>query len=102
MSKSVLKGEVATDLQKFANAAIGAYGIEMVSDTEMHHAGDGQVFVAIQFIDDSTLDTLTIEPGFSLTGNAIAGETYTAGTVIYGRFTAIMILSGRLIAYKGV
>ena len=57
-------------------------------------------FAAIQVIDDAVFDTLT---ALNSTVGNLAGAsaiTLSAGTVIYGPFTAYELTSGKVIAYK--
>tara|TARA_R100000388_G_C7223830_1_gene150598 strand:- start:466 stop:825 length:360 start_codon:yes stop_codon:yes gene_type:complete len=88
----------------------------------------GKVFVAIQFLADTQLDELDFDPnsGFEYAGTDIAAHnlavgsetavsggggraidnanTFTAGTVIYGRYKKVTIRAGgagSLIAYIG-
>jgi hypothetical protein len=55
----------------------------------------GYVYTALQIITDAVL-TCTGAP------TGITTITFTAGTIIYGHFTQIVIASGTVIAYQGV
>lgn len=55
----------------------------------------GFVYIAIQIVTDAVL-TCTGKP------TDITGITFTSGTVIYGRFSQVVIASGTVIAYQGV
>ena len=77
-----------------------------------------RVFVAIQFLEDTTSNTATatltpadaqLFPGsnaavssdISANGVATGGETFPKGVTIYGRWTAFQLASGGCIAYIG-
>jgi len=75
-----------------------------------------KVFVAITFLEDTVFDNagLTSEDntmfindtvastGIDANGGAVTdGETFPAGVTIYGRWTSILLDSGKCIAYVG-
>jgi hypothetical protein len=78
-----------TDLME---TALGFRGAEYIDGTD-EVVGN---FIAIQFLDDTVIDAIA--------GNiaGLDGESFEAGTIIYGRFTSIELVSGRVLAYKGV
>lgn len=53
-------------------------------------------FAAIQFVEGGAFSALTS----NYDGDAFTGVTLAAGTIIYGRFTAFTLSSGKVIAYK--
>ena len=74
------------------------------------------VFIAIQFVEDTTFDTVglisedpniyinssTGSPGIDADGGSSTdGVTFPKGLVIYGRWTSIRLDSGKAIAYVG-
>ena len=79
--------------QTILNVALGQLGFTVIANT-VARVGH---WCAIQCLTNTVLATLT---GFSIDGD-LTGYTLTAGTVIYGSFTAITLTSGLAIAYKG-
>jgi hypothetical protein len=53
-------------------------------------------FFAIQCIADTVFSSLT----GNYDGDTLAGSTLTSGTIIFGRFSAFTLTSGKVIAYK--
>lgn len=53
----------------------------------------------IQCLTDTVFATLTNTLG---SGDAITGVTLPAGTLLYGKFTAITLTSGAIAAYKSI
>lgn len=53
------------------------------------------IYVAIQVITDSVLTCIGSPIG-------LTSVTIAAGTIIYGRFTSVVITSGSIIAYQGI
>lgn len=80
-------------------ASMGGLGFEFVSDTSAHTPTSGNVFVAVQIVNDTVFSAIA---GTGITGNTFTGNTISAGTIIFGRFTSITLTSGKAIAYKGV
>jgi hypothetical protein len=74
----------------------GMSGGKYIADTSLH-SGD---YLAIQVLADAKFHTLTgnITNGIANTTEASA-PVVPAGTVLYGKFTAIDLWSGRIIAY---
>ena len=63
-------------------------------------------FVAIQFLTDTVFTTLTPENSqyigsASGSGDNVGSTSFVAGMTIYGRWTAITLASGSIIAYHG-
>jgi len=77
------------------SAQAGQSGVTNFNDTT---ARTGNWF-AIQIIADVVFTTLT-ESDAEGTADMVTGITYSAGTVIYGKFTAITLTSGTCRAYK--
>ena len=82
-------------------ASFGQFGIRILTT----NAIASEEFVAIQALQDSTISA-TCVPYVTQKGNVIGDASVTslaltAGTIIYGRFTALQVASGKVIAYKG-
>jgi hypothetical protein len=75
---------------------LGADGSKRITTTDATTPDVGKVFIAIQVSEDAVFTTLTGNMANS------AGLTLLAGTIVYGRFTAITLASGKVIAYMGV
>ena len=103
-------------VQETQNATMGQAGSILVSGTSAVTCLNG-VFVAITFLEDTifnstdglvaeTTQTYLDDAGTSTNistsnGAAIDGETFPAGVTIYGRWTSILLDSGKVIAYVG-
>ena len=74
------------------NLSLGQAGAVFESGTTAI-TGD---FYCIQFVENSVFSVLTS----NITGDTITGVTFSAGTAIYGRFTAFTLTSGKVLAYK--
>ena len=91
-------------VQESQNASLGQNGC-------LFEDGDsditGKKIIAIQFIADSTFTTLTPEDSSYIgtsggNGDAIdSSNSFPAGVVIFGRWTAFTLASGSVIAYLG-
>lgn len=86
-----MAGWIAT-MEEMKRAEIGQYGLVYESGTT---ALTG-VFFKIHCITETTFDTLT----GNQSGDAMTGVAFAAGTIIYGRFTAITLTSGSILAYR--
>jgi len=101
-----------------AGVALGQNGALLVAGTTAATPPAGQVFAAIQFIEDAVFNSdatgLVAEneqkwPSSTGTGTDIDADagivtdsiTFSAGTTIYGRWTAFKLTSGKVIAYLG-
>lgn len=84
-----------------ALSSFGQFGMRVLTT----NAIATEEFVAIQVLEDAVI-TATLLPYVTPKGNAI-GDTsitalaLTAGTIIYGRFVALEVASGKVIVYKG-
>jgi len=107
-------------LQKFTvaeaqNASLGQAGSIYHGGTDTLTCATGN-FVAIQFIEDSVFNSTsglvavddTLFPnsqsgatGIDSDGDAVDSVTFPAGMTIYGRWTQIILASGKIIAYVG-
>ena len=58
-------------------------------------------FVAIQVVEDAVISATLTAYNDEIGDASITSLALTAGTVIYGRFTALQVASGKVIAYKG-
>lgn len=72
------------------------YGGKYITNTSTTTPVGGFVFVAIQAIEDTVINT----SASNISG--LTGATLLAGMTIYGRFTSITLTSGKVIAYNGV
>lgn len=71
----------------------------------------GMIYTSIQVLQDTQFHTLTPSDGFSFTKSEGTGKiasttqseciTVFAGQIIYGRFSAIQLHTGALLAYMG-
>ena len=89
--------------QQAGNIGLGQVGCEFL---EAGTAAVSSLVVAIQFLEDSTISTLTPDSASSYMGDESGlGEdvtgTFPQGMVIFGRWTAVELLTGRAIAYLG-
>jgi hypothetical protein len=95
---------------------LGKYSVKQVSNASIGQGGcvfeDGTTavtgnFVAIQFLEDSTLTTLTPRSSSYIgtasgNGDAIdTGNTFPQGMTIFGDWTAFTLASGSAVAYIG-
>ena len=95
---------------------LGKYSVKQVSNASIGQGGcvfeDGTTavtgnFVAIQFLEDSTLTTLTPRSSSYIgtsSGNGDdidTGNTFPQGMTIFGDWTAFTLASGSAIAYIG-
>ena len=99
-------------VQEAQNAALGQAG-------SIYHGGTDTItgkFVAIQFLEDSVFNSTsglvsaedTLFPntqsgatGIDSDGDPVDSVTFPAGMTIYGRWTQIILASGKIIAYVG-
>ena len=73
--------------------SIGNAGGQYIVDTN-EATPNSRRFIAIQAITDTTIS--------SITGNIdISGAILLAGTIVYGKWTALTLTSGKVIAYEG-
>ena len=103
-------------VQEAQNSALGQAGSILIdqSTTDATASPKFGSFVAIQFIEDTVFGTLTSEssqlwPASGETSTSIDGDagaaatvvTFPQGMTIFGRWTAINLVSGSCIAYVG-
>lgn len=105
-----------------AGVALGQNGAIFHQGTDTITAPAGQVFVAIQFIEDAVFNstnglvaeddkkwpnTQTVANDANLAmdidadGDPVDSVTFSAGTTIYGRWSQFILSSGKVIAYLG-
>jgi len=80
--------------------SLGAYGAEYISNTT---AGTSKNYCAITMLEDTTFTTLTASNwSAGSTSSVYTGSTvtYPKGLTIFGIFTAVTLLTGKIIAYK--
>jgi len=103
-------------VQEAQNSSLGQAGSIFHQGTDTITAPDGNVFTAIQFIEDAVFNStngLVSENddyfpntqagaiGIDTDGDAVASVTFSAGTTIYGRWNQFILSSGKVIAYLG-
>lgn len=88
-------------------ASFGQLGCEFQGGTTAFTVTN-RVIVAIQFTEDSTLTTLTPDTAdfcgtgtSGVNGDNMASDTFPKGLTIYGRWSALKLLTGAAIAYFG-
>ena len=80
--------------------SLGQYGAEYISNTT---AGTSKNYCAITMLEDTTFTTLTASNwSAGSTSSVYTGSTitYPKGLTIFGTFTAVTLLTGKIIAYK--
>jgi hypothetical protein len=75
-----------SEQKELIDTITGKKGTINIIDTALHTGN----WEAIQFIADSVIASLTE----SSSSGSLATKTITAGTIIYGQFTAIQLTSG--------
>jgi hypothetical protein len=75
----------------------GQFGLRVLTG----NANPAEDFVAIQVLEDAVISATLVAYDNQIGDASITSLALTAGTVIYGRFTALQVASGRIIAYKG-
>ena len=90
------------NIADLAGETLGGKGFEFISDTAEHVAPEGMVYIALQVVDDAVIASYETEPNGLITGNTFTGVEFSAGTILYGRFSKIKLVYGSVIAYKGV
>lgn len=100
-----------------SNVALGQAGATIIAETSVHTVKNG-VWVAITFLADSTITTLTAESadffgsgsgadnietvtGGTTVSDTTASVTFPKGSTIFGRWTVIDLATGSCIAYRG-
>jgi len=99
-----------------AGVALGQNGAIFHQGTDTITAPAGQVFVALQFVEDAVFNstnglkaeddtkwpnTQTGATAIDSDGDVVDSVTFSAGTTIYGRWSQIILASGKVIAYLG-
>ena len=98
--------------QEFGNISLGQAGVAFLSGTGTYTPPEGQVVVAIQFVEDTQFDAddettadedwPTDAQGGPGTGSvAINQTTMLAGLTIYGRWKTVAFDSGKAFLYLG-
>jgi hypothetical protein len=81
--------------------ALGKFGAEFITNTT---AATSKNYCAITMLEDTTFTTLTA-PNWSAGSTSsiytTSSVTYPKGLTIFGTFTAVTLLTGKIIAYKG-
>ena len=79
--------------QDYQASSFGEYGFRLVESGFSQPSGE--VYRALTFVEDSVLTATSAE------GDNLTSEAFPAGLTIYGKFNAVSVSSGRLIAYIG-
>jgi len=96
--------------QEALNLGLGQAGVAFLGDTDTYTPPSGLVVVAIQFVEDTVLDSgTTAESSWPTNAQAGPGEnsdtigstTFLAGMTIYGRWKTIDFASGKALLYLG-
>jgi len=80
--------------------SLGSYGAEYISNTT---SATSKNYCAITMLEDTTFTTLTTSNwSAGSTSSVYTGSTvtYPKGLTIFGTFTAVTLLTGKIIAYK--
>ena len=93
------------------NLGLGQAGSAYLSDASTYTPQSGKVVIAIQVIDDCAFGNGMVSESTNFTDNDTAeagtnadtfsGEGFPAGVTIYGRWTAIALVSGAVMLYMG-
>ena len=78
-------------------SSLGQDGSFLISDTTENALPQGKKFIAIQVLEDTSFETLD----GNMQGN-VTGVEFSAGTILYGRFSKVKLAYGSVIAYLGV
>ena len=78
-------------------SSLGQDGSFLISDTTENALPQHKKFIAIQVLEDASFETLD----GNMQGN-VTGVEFSAGTILYGRFSRIKLAYGSIIAYLGV
>jgi len=81
--------------------ALGKYGVEYITNTTPSAVGKN--YCSITMLEDTTFTTLTAtnwSAGTTASIYTTSAVTYPKGITIFGKFTAITLLTGKILAYK--
>ena len=96
-------GRMLKEDNEWVNAAnllassLGQDGSFLIDDTTENTLPQHKKFIAIQVLEDASFETLD----GNMQGN-VTGVEFSAGTILYGRFTKVKLAYGSIIAYLGV
>ena len=80
--------------------ALGKFGAEFITNTT---AVTNKSYCAITMLEDTTFTTLTCSNWVAGSVGSVdegSGVTYPKGLTIFGRFTAVTLLTGKVICYN--
>ncbi len=84
---------------------MGCYGFDYITDTAAHTPvpinGTPIAYKCIHFLTATVISAVVADATAPMGGTTVAGVTFAAGSVIYGKFTSLTLTSGTLIAYNG-
>lgn len=75
----------------------GQFGLRVLTS----NAISTEKFSCIQVVEDAVISATLLPYNAEIGDSSITSLSLTAGMVIYGRFTALQVASGKVIAYKG-
>jgi hypothetical protein len=79
---------------------LGGKGFDVISDTGTHTPATGLCYKALHCLTATVVASFVADTSGPVVGT-FAGVTLAAGTVIYGKFTQLVLTSGSVIAYNG-
>jgi hypothetical protein len=82
--------------------SMGQFGADYITNSNTGNSNKN--YCAITMLEDTTFTTLTTtnwSPGTTGSNYISSAVTYPKGITIFGNFTAITLLTGKVIAYKG-
>jgi hypothetical protein len=83
--------------------SMGGKGLVGIVDTATTTPAAGMAFVALLCLTDTVIEAYATRQYAPITPtNVLVGVTLPAGTVLYGQFTSIKLISGSMLAYNGV
>lgn len=83
------------------NEAMGGQGLEVIANNALHTAPTSHMYCAFFVLTDAVINAIVADASAPITGT-LTGVTLSAGVWVYGKFTAITLTSGSVIAYLGV
>lgn len=96
-------GRMLKENNEYVNAAnllassLGQDGSFLINDTTENALPQYKKFIAIQVLEGTSFETLD----GNMLGN-VTGMEFSAGTILYGRFSKVKLAYGSVIAYLGV
>lgn len=95
------EGDVPINVADRIESSLGGHGMDVVADTETWEPAEGFCYCALHCIAETVIDSYDVDSSAPITGT-LAGVTFSAGTVLYGKFVELTLTSGAVLAYLGV